>query len=67
MLKNAESNAEVKMMNTDALVIEHISVQRAAHMRRRTYRAHGRINREHQGGYLFVKPVGDVCVKMVAL
>ena len=33
------------MLNTDALVIEHISVQRAAKMRRRTYRAHGRINR----------------------
>ena len=46
LLKNAESNAELKMLNTDALVIEHISVQRAAKMRRRTYRAHGRINRE---------------------
>ena len=33
------------MLNTDALVVEHISVQRAAKMRRRTYRAHGRINR----------------------
>ena len=52
LLKNAESNAEVKMMNTDALVIEHISVQRAEHMRRRTYRAHGRINRECQGKLL---------------
>ncbi len=46
LLRNAESNAEVKMLNTDALVIEHIQVNRAAKMRRRTYRAHGRINRK---------------------
>ena len=46
LLKNAESNAEVKMLNTDALVIDHIQVNRAAKLRRRTYRAHGRINRE---------------------
>lgn len=45
LLKNAESNAEVRMLNTDALVIEHIQVNRAEKMRRRTYRAHGRINR----------------------
>lgn len=44
--RNAESNAEVKGLDTDHLVIEHILVQRAAKMRRRTYRAHGRINRE---------------------
>lgn len=45
LLKNAESNAEVKMLNTDSLVVDHIQVNRAARMRRRTYRAHGRINR----------------------
>jgi len=44
LLRNAESNAEFKGLDTDHLVIEHISVQRAAKMRRRTYRAHGRIN-----------------------
>eukprot|EP00731_Ephydatia_muelleri_P016570 Em0009g994a len=44
LLKNAESNAEVKMLNTDALVIDHIQVNAAAKIRRRTYRAHGRIN-----------------------
>ena len=27
-------------------VVDHIVVQRAAKMRRRTYRAHGRINRQ---------------------
>jgi len=44
LLKNAESNAEYKGLDADHLVIEHIQVNRAAHMRRRTYRAHGRIN-----------------------
>merc|ERR1711994_692081 len=44
MLKNAESNAEYKGLDPDHLVIEHIQVNRAAKMRRRTYRAHGRIN-----------------------
>merc|ERR1711872_465106 len=44
MLKNAESNAEVKGLDIDSLVIDHIQVNRAAKMRRRTYRAHGRIN-----------------------
>uniref|UniRef100_A0AC35U8W7 60S ribosomal protein L17 n=1 Tax=Rhabditophanes sp. KR3021 TaxID=114890 RepID=A0AC35U8W7_9BILA len=44
LLKNAESNAEGKGLDADRLIIEHIVVQRAAKMRRRTYRAHGRIN-----------------------
>merc|ERR1711941_48990 len=44
MLKNAESNAEYKGLDADHLVIEHIQVNRAPKMRRRTYRAHGRIN-----------------------
>ncbi|ESO01123.1 hypothetical protein HELRODRAFT_157283 [Helobdella robusta] len=44
MLKNAESNADFKGLDTDHLVIEHIQVNRAPKMRRRTYRAHGRIN-----------------------
>ena len=44
LLKNAESNADVKNLNTDALVVEHIMVNRAPRTRRRTYRAHGRIN-----------------------
>merc|ERR1711971_1347748 len=44
MLKNAESNAEYKGLDADHLIIEHIQVNRAAKMRRRTYRAHGRIN-----------------------
>merc|ERR1712020_885914 len=44
LLKNAESNAEYKGLDADHLVIENIQVNRAPHMRRRTYRAHGRIN-----------------------
>merc|ERR1712043_134135 len=44
LLKNAESNAEYKGLDTDHLMIEHIQVNRAPKMRRRTYRAHGRIN-----------------------
>lgn len=44
MLKNAESNADLKGLDVDSLVVEHIQVNAAAKMRRRTYRAHGRIN-----------------------
>uniref|UniRef100_A0A8C0RA65 Large ribosomal subunit protein uL22 n=1 Tax=Canis lupus familiaris TaxID=9615 RepID=A0A8C0RA65_CANLF len=44
MLKNAESNAELKGLDVDSLVIEHIQVNKAPKMRRRTYRAHGQIN-----------------------
>lgn len=44
LIKNAESNAEVKGLDTDALEIFHIQVNRAVKQRRRTYRAHGRSN-----------------------
>lgn len=44
LLKNAESNAEFKNLDPEALVIKHILVNRAQQGRRRTYRAHGRIN-----------------------
>jgi len=44
LLKNAESNADQKGLDGDRLVIDHIQVNRAPKMRRRTYRAHGRIN-----------------------
>lgn len=45
LLKNAESNAEVKGLEKESLVIKHIQVNQAPKQRRRTYRAHGRINR----------------------
>ncbi|CDJ40679.1 60S ribosomal protein L17, putative, partial [Eimeria tenella] len=44
LLKNAEANAEKQNLDTENLVIEHIAVSRAPRGRRRTYRAHGRIN-----------------------
>ncbi|KAL3728592.1 hypothetical protein ACJRO7_033218 [Eucalyptus globulus] len=43
-LKDAESNAEVKGLDVDALYMSHIQVKQAQKQRRRTYRAHGRIN-----------------------
>ena len=46
LLKNAESNADYKGLDIDRLVIDHIQVNRAPCLRRRTYRAHGRINRK---------------------
>merc|ERR1712034_88610 len=44
LLRNAESNAEYKGLDTGNLIVDHIQVNRAPKMRRRTYRAHGRIN-----------------------
>ncbi|CAD7947584.1 unnamed protein product [Amoebophrya sp. A120] len=44
LLRNAESNAEFKELSPEELVVSHIAVQRARQGRRRTYRAHGRIN-----------------------
>merc|ERR1719453_773353 len=43
LLKNAESNAEFKNLDTESLYIYHIQVSEAQQGRRRTYRAHGRI------------------------
>merc|ERR1712220_9361 len=44
LLSNAEANAELKSLETDKLYIAHIQVNKAQQQRRRTYRAHGRIN-----------------------
>jgi len=44
LLKNAQSNAELKGLDTDNLHVSHIQVNQAQAGRRRTYRAHGRIN-----------------------
>merc|ERR1712113_317288 len=44
LLRNAEANAEDQHLNKENLVVKHVSCQRAPKMRRRTYRAHGRIN-----------------------
>ena len=44
LLKNAESNAEFKNLDPELLVVRHIQCNMAQKGRRRTYRAHGRIN-----------------------
>ncbi|KAI9893238.1 MAG: 60S ribosomal protein L17 [Vezdaea aestivalis] len=44
LLKNAEANADVKGLDSSKLVVKHIQVNQAPKQRRRTYRAHGRIN-----------------------
>jgi large subunit ribosomal protein L17e len=45
LLKNAESNAVQQSMNLESLLVSHIQINKAPKMRRRTYRAHGRINK----------------------
>merc|ERR1712205_258735 len=44
LLRNAEANAEMNDPDVDKLFVTHIQVNRAVQQRRRTYRAHGRIN-----------------------
>lgn len=44
LLKNAESNAELRGIDTESLVVSHMQVNKARRGRRRTFRAHGRIN-----------------------
>lgn len=46
LLQNCESNAAAKNIDVNNLYIWHVAVQRAMKGRRRTYRAHGRINRK---------------------
>ena len=44
LLQNAESNAELQGLDTAQLYVHHIQANQAPKLRRRTYRAHGRIN-----------------------
>ena len=44
ILSNAEANAESKGLDTEKLFISHVQVNQAVKGRRRTFRAHGRIN-----------------------
>ena len=44
LLQNLKSNAEVKRLNVDKLVVSNCQVNQAVRGRRRTFRAHGRIN-----------------------
>ena len=43
-MRNAEVNARAKGLKKQTLYISHIAIQRARPGKRRTYRAHGRIN-----------------------
>ena len=45
LLTNLEANASVKNLSPENLILKHVQVNRAQKGRRRTYRAHGRINR----------------------
>jgi len=44
LLANAESNAETQGLEVESLYVEHCQANMAPKLRRRTYRAHGRIN-----------------------
>jgi len=44
MVRNLERNANFKGLKKQSLYISHVAVQRAREGKRRTYRAHGRIN-----------------------
>ena len=44
LLRNARSNAEVKQLDQSTLCVSHVQVNQAPRGRRRTHRAHGRIN-----------------------
>lgn len=44
LLVNAQANAEAKGLEVSKLKVSHIQVNQAPKQRRRTYRAHGRIN-----------------------
>merc|ERR1711907_272221 len=44
LLQNAEGSANKKELAPESMVITHIQVNRAPKQRRRSYRAHGRIN-----------------------
>ena len=44
LLKNAAANAEAKKLDVEKLIIKKVVVNQAVKGRRRTYRAHGRIN-----------------------
>ena len=51
LLQNLSSNADVKKCSSDKLVIKRVVVNQAPKGRRRTFRAHGRIN----GKFKYIK------------
>lgn len=66
LLKNAESNAEMKGLDTDKLVVSHIQVNRAPRGRRRGFGAHGRTKHLLSSPChieLFLEPQDEVVAK----
>jgi len=55
LLKNAASNAEVKRLNLENVYVSNVQVNQAQKGRRRTYRAHGRINGNFQKSLIFLQ------------
>ena len=49
MIVESPDNLQAKDLDKDNLIVSHIQVNAAPKMRRRTYRAHGRINGEMIG------------------
>ena len=43
LIRNAQATAELKQLDLNRLYIDHLAAQRAPKLRRRKYRAHGRI------------------------
>ena len=64
-LKNAERNAELRVLDLDSLVIEHIQVNKASKMRQWTYRAHGRIN-PYMSSLCYIKMILTEKEKIIA-
>jgi large subunit ribosomal protein L17e len=64
LLQNAQANAAAKGLDEEKLVVKHISAKQAPKGRRRTYRAHGRINpymSQPSHVELVVEEAGDRC------
>jgi len=64
LLKNAESNADAKSLELSELVIKNIVVNQAPKTRRRTYRAHGRIN-PYQGSPCHIEVIVGTAAEVV--
>lgn len=56
------SFVQVKGLDVDALFISHIQVNQAQKQRRRTYRAHGRINRMFLNYFMYYMPFLFYCI-----
>lgn len=62
LLKNAESNADAKGLDSSNLVVKHIQVNQAPKQRRRTYRAHGRVRSDNGVSALGKEGANSYCL-----